>query len=69
MQNRLISIIFIYMQTKAPHGQLKKDMAKELRVLAKKSIGHHDSALAIQIAHSVNRIELLDSQLEKSKLK
>lgn len=50
---------------KASHGRFKKDTAKELRALAQKSVGHHDSALAIQIAHSVDQIELLDSQLAK----
>lgn len=50
---------------KASHGRLKKDIAKEVRVLSQKSIGHLGSALAIQITHSVNQIELLDSKLAK----
>ena len=50
---------------KASHGRFKKDTAKELRVLAQKSVGHHDSALAIQITHSIEQIELMDSQLAK----
>ncbi len=50
---------------KTSHGHFKKDTAKELRVLAQKSVGHHDSALAIQITHSVDQIELLDGQLAK----
>jgi transposase len=50
---------------KASHGHFKKDTAKELRVLAQKSVGHHDSSLAVRITHSVDQIELLDSQLAK----
>ena len=42
-----------------------RDNAKELRVLARKSVGASDSALSIQITHSIAQIELLDSQLQK----
>ena len=47
------------------HGHFKKDEAKELRVLAQKSVGTSDSALSIQITHSIAQIELLDSQLDR----
>lgn len=48
----------------ASHGHFKKQMAKELRVLAQNSVGSSDSALSIQITHCVEQIELLDSQLK-----
>ena len=47
----------------ASHGHFKKEQAKELRVLAQKSVGANDSALSIQITHTIAQIELLDSQL------
>lgn len=47
------------------HGHFSKEEAKELRVLAQKSVGANDSALSIQITHSISQIELLDSQLDR----
>ena len=47
------------------HGHFDKEMAQQLRVLAQKSVGANDSALSIQITHSIAQIELLDSQLER----
>ena len=47
----------------ASHGHFKKEQAKELRVLARNSVGYPDSAIAIQIVHAVEQIELLDSQI------
>lgn len=47
------------------HGHFNKDKAKELRVLAQKSVGASDSALSIQITHTIAQIELLDSQLNR----
>ena len=47
------------------HGHFTKEQAKELRVLAQKSVGANDRALSIQITHSIAQIELLDSQLEQ----
>ena len=47
------------------HGHFTKEMAKELRALAQKSVGASDSALSIQITHSIAQIELLDSQLKQ----
>lgn len=49
----------------ASHGYFKKEQAKELRVLAQKSVGASDNALSIQVTHTIGQIELLDSQLEK----
>lgn len=49
----------------ASHGHFSKEMAKELRVLAQKSVGASDSALSIQITHTIAQIELLDSQLDR----
>ncbi|MBS7528863.1 IS110 family transposase [Fusibacter paucivorans] len=49
---------------KASHGHFKKDKAKDLRVLAQKSVGSSDRSLSIQITHSIEQIELLDSQLQ-----
>jgi transposase len=47
------------------HGHFNKEKAKELRVLAQKSVGASDSAISIQITHSIAQIELLDSQLKQ----
>ena len=47
------------------HGRFKKDTARELRVLAQKSVGSPDKAISIQITQTIERIELLDRQLEK----
>ena len=46
------------------HGHFDKEMAQQLRVLAKKSVGVSDSALSIQITHTITQIELLDDQLD-----
>lgn len=48
---------------KSSHGHFTKEQAKDLRVLAQKSVGISDSALFIQVTHSIAQIELLDSQL------
>ena len=44
------------------HGRFDKKMAQQLRVLAQKSIGASDSSLSIQVTHTIQQIELLDSQ-------
>ena len=49
----------------ASHGHFGKETAKELRVLARKSVGHSDSALSIQVTQTISQIELLDSQIEQ----
>ena len=46
------------------HGHFDKEMAQQLRVLAKKSVGVSDSALSMQITHTITQIELLDDQLD-----
>ena len=47
------------------HGHFDKEKAQQLRVLAQKSVGASDSALSIQITHSIAQIELLNDQLDK----
>ena len=42
----------------ASHGHFGKDKARELRVLAQKSVGVNDSSLSIQITHTIEQIEL-----------
>ena len=42
------------------HGHFTKELAKELRVLAQKSVGANDSAISIQITQTIQQIELLD---------
>ena len=48
-----------------PQRHFTKEQAKELRVLAQKSVGTNDSAISIQITQTIQQIELLDSQLDK----
>ena len=50
---------------KNSRGHFTREQSKELRVLARKSVGTSSSALSIQITHSIAQIELLDSQLNK----
>ncbi len=52
----------------ASHGHFGKDKARELRVLAQKSVGINDSSLSIQITQTIEQIELLDSQLFHTEL-
>ena len=52
----------------ASHDHFKKDTARDLRVLAQKSVGINDSALSIQITQTIEQIELLDSQLFHTEL-
>ena len=47
----------------ASRGHFKKENARELRVLAQKSVGHSDSSLSIQVTQAIEQIELLDKQL------
>lgn len=47
----------------ASHGRFKKDTASALRILARNSVGYPDSAIALQIVHAIEQIELLDSQI------
>ena len=48
---------------KTSHGHFTKETAKELRVLARNSVGQSDSALSIQITSSISQIELLNEQI------
>ena len=59
----------IHLFTTASHGHFKKGQAKELRVLARKSVGANDSVLSIQVTQTIAQIELLDSQLKRLKPK
>ena len=52
----------------ASHGHFDKEKARKLRVLAQKSVGINDSPLSIQITHTIEQIELLDSQLFSTEL-
>ena len=54
--------------TKTSHGHFNKETARNLRVLAQKSVGINDSALSIQITQTIAQIELLDSQLFHTEL-
>ena len=45
------------------HGHFSKEQARELRVLAQKSVGSSDKALSLQVTQSVEQIELLDRQI------
>lgn len=52
----------------ASHGHFSKDMARDLRVLAQKSVGINDGSLSIQITQTIEQTELLDSQLFHTEL-
>lgn len=52
----------------ASHGHFGKEKARELRVLALKSVGINDSSLSIQITQTIEQIELLDRQLFHTEL-
>ena len=47
------------------HGHFDKEKAQQIRVLAQKSVGTSDSALSIQITHTIAQIELLNDQLDQ----
>lgn len=50
---------------KSSHGHFSKEQAKELRILAQKSVGNPDAAMGIQVQHTIAQIQLLDDQLER----
>ena len=52
----------------ASHGHFGKDQARELRVLARKSVGINDSSLSLQITQAIEQIELLDRQILNTEL-
>lgn len=45
------------------HGHFKREQARTLSALSQKSIDLDDSALFIQITHTISQIELTGSQL------
>lgn len=47
------------------HGHFGKDQARELRVLAKRSVGQSDGALSLRITQAIEQIELLNKQLDR----
>lgn len=47
------------------HGHFGKDQARELRILAKRSVGQSDGALSLRITQAIEQIELLDKQLDR----
>lgn len=49
---------------KAFKGHYTKEEAKELRVLAKQSVGYSDKSISIPITHTIEQVELLDSQIK-----
>ena len=49
----------------ASHRHFNKETARQLRVLAQKSVGSIDSTVSIQITQTFSQIELLDSQIDK----
>lgn len=49
----------------ASRGHFKKETATELRVLARKSVGVYDTTLSMQVAQTIEQIELLDRQLDE----
>lgn len=54
---------------KASKGHFSFEKAKQLKELAKSSIGVNNSSLSIQIKHSIKQIELLDEQIKEIDLK
>ena len=52
----------------ASHGHFGKETARELRVLAQKSVGICDSSLSIRITQTIAHIELFDDQLFETEL-
>lgn len=51
--------------SKASKGHFSIEKAKQLKELAKTSIGVNNSSLSIQIKHSLKQIELLDEQIKE----
>ncbi len=47
------------------HGHFGKDQARELRVLAKRSVGQSNGVLSLRITQAIEQIELLDKQLDR----
>ena len=51
--------------SKASHGRFGKEEAKALKSLAKSSVGTCDPSIPIQIAQSIEQIELFEKQLDE----
>lgn len=51
--------------SKASHGRFGKEEAKTLKSLAKSSVGKDDPSLPIQIAQSIEQIELFENQIKE----
>lgn len=62
------SSVLAHLLQSASHGHFGKETARDLRVLAQKSVGINDSSLSIQITQTIEQIELLDSQLFHTEL-
>lgn len=51
------------------HDRFDKETTRQLRVLARKSVGNSDSTVSIQITQTIVQIDLLDRQIDKAELK
>lgn len=60
----LISTMHMTHLVKASKAHYTKEKAKELRVLVQQSVGSNDSSISIQITHTIEQVELLDSQIK-----
>lgn len=49
----------------ASRGHFKKSTASDLRVLARKSVGIYNTTISMQVAQTIEQIELLDRQLDE----
>ncbi len=54
--------------TKSSNGHYKKEQAKEIRILAQKSVGCNDRVLSLQVTQTIEQIELLDRQIKEIEL-
>ena len=50
--------------TKSSNGHFNKEHAKEIRILAQKSVGCSDRVLSLQVTQTIEQIELLDRQVK-----
>ena len=55
-----IRLNLAHLLQEASHGHFGKNTARELRVLAQKSVDTGDSSLSIQITQTIEQIELLE---------
>ena len=66
---RLFSKYDIELTWGGSKGHYTKEKAKELRVLAQQSFCSSNSSISIQITHTIEQVELLDSQIKDVKSK